>query len=59
MKKLHDVVEKSFRDTKFEYSEEVNPDLIGGFVIDVDSTRLDASLSNELEQLRQNLIRSN
>ncbi|MDE5807840.1 MAG: F0F1 ATP synthase subunit delta, partial [Muribaculaceae bacterium] len=39
--------------------EEVNPDLIGGFVIDVDSTRMDASLSNELEQLRQNLIRSN
>ncbi|MDE5869648.1 MAG: F0F1 ATP synthase subunit delta, partial [Muribaculaceae bacterium] len=40
-------------------TEEVNPDLIGGFVIDVDSTRMDASLSNELEQLRQNLIRSN
>ncbi|MDE6682255.1 MAG: F0F1 ATP synthase subunit delta, partial [Muribaculaceae bacterium] len=59
MKKLHDVVEKAFSDTTFEYTEEVNPDLIGGFVIDVDSTRMDASLSNELEQLRQNLIRSN
>ncbi|MDE5789829.1 MAG: F0F1 ATP synthase subunit delta [Muribaculaceae bacterium] len=59
MKKLHDVVEKAFTETTFEYTEEVNPDLIGGFVIDVDSTRMDASLSNELEQLRQNLIRSN
>lgn len=59
MKKLHDVVEKSFRDTTFEYTEMVDPDLIGGFIIDVDSTRMDASLSNELEQLRQNLIRSN
>ena len=59
MKKLHEVVEKAFSDTTFEYTEEVNPDLIGGFVIDVDSTRMDASISNELEQLRQNLIRSN
>ena len=59
MKKLRGVVEDSFKGTKFEYSEEVNPDLIGGFIIDVDSTRLDASLSNELEQLRQTLIRSN
>lgn len=59
MKKLRAVVEKSFSDTTFEYSEEVNPDLIGGFIIDVDSVRMDASLSNELEQLRQNLIRSN
>ena len=59
IKKLRQVVEKSFSGTTFEYSEEVDPDLIGGFIIDVDSTRMDASLSNELEQLRQNLIRSN
>lgn len=59
MKKLRGVVEKSFKDTRLEYSEEVNPDLIGGFIIDVDSVRMDASLSSELEQLRQNLIRSN
>ncbi|MDE5869666.1 MAG: F0F1 ATP synthase subunit delta [Muribaculaceae bacterium] len=59
MKKLHDVVEKAFSDTTFEYTEEVDPEIIGGFIIDVDSVRMDASLSNELEQLRQNLIRSN
>lgn len=59
LQKLRDVVEKAFTDTTFEYTYDVNPDLIGGFVIDVDSTRMDASLSNELEQLRQNLIRSN
>lgn len=59
MAKLRGVVEKSFKDTTFEYTENINPDLIGGFIIDVDSTRLDASISNELEQLRQNLIRSN
>lgn len=57
--KLKTVVENAFKDTSFEYSESVDPDLIGGFVIDVDSTRLDASISNELEQLRQNLLSSN
>ena len=59
MKKLRAVVENSFKDTQFEYSSEVDPDLIGGFVIDVDSTRMDASVSGELEQLRQNLLSSN
>ncbi len=59
MAKLKKVVENSFKETKFEYSEDVDPELIGGFVIDVDSTRMDASLSNELEQLRQNLLSSN
>lgn len=57
--KLKGVVERSFKDTTFEYTITVDPDLIGGFVIDVDSVRMDASISNELEQLRQNLIRSN
>ena len=55
MKKLRSVVEKSFGGVTFEYEYSVDPALIGGFVIDVDSTRMDASLSGELEQLRQNL----
>lgn len=59
MKKLRAVVENSFKDTKFEYASEVKPELIGGFVIDVDSTRMDASVSGELAQLRHNLLRSN
>ncbi|MDE6007298.1 MAG: F0F1 ATP synthase subunit delta [Muribaculaceae bacterium] len=53
--KLKKVVSDSFKGTTFEYEYEINPDIIGGFVIDVDSVRMDASLSNELEQLRQNL----
>lgn len=53
--KLKGVVEHSFPGSKFEYEYSVDPDIIGGFVIDVDSTRMDASISNELEQLRQNL----
>lgn len=57
--KLKALVEKGFNGTTLEYEEKVNPELIGGFVIDVDSVRMDASLSNELEQIRLNLIRSN
>lgn len=56
MEKLRNVVEKSFSDTKFEYSYAIDPEIIGGFIIDVDSTRMDASMSGELAQLRQNLL---
>ncbi len=58
MQKLRDLVNKAFKGSVLEFSESVNPDLIGGFVIDVDSVRMDASISNELEQLRQTLLRS-
>ena len=56
--KLRNVVENAFKNSKFEYEYAIEPDLIGGFVIDVDSTRMDASISNELEQLRLNLLES-
>lgn len=58
MQKLRKVVENAFKGYTFEYSYDVDPGLIGGFVIDVDSTRMNASLSNELEQLRLNLLES-
>lgn len=53
--KLKKVVESAYSNRTFEYDYEIDPDIIGGFVIDVDSTRMDASISSELEQLRQNL----
>lgn len=59
MSRLRDLVKSAFKGSTLEFSESVNPDLIGGFVIDVDSVRMDASISNELEQLRQTLLRSN
>ncbi len=39
---------------EFEYS--VDPSLIGGFTVTVNSERLDASVSNELKRLRLQLI---
>ena len=56
MAKLHAMVEKAFPGRKLEYSDGVDADLIGGFVIDVDDARMDASISNEIEQLRLTLI---
>ena len=56
MKKLRTLVTDAFKDSELEFSEAIDPSLIGGFLIDVDSVRMDASLSNELEQLRQTLL---
>lgn len=58
MRKLRRVVEDGFKGSEIEFVETVDPDLIGGFVIDVDGVRMDASVSHELEQLRQTLLRS-
>lgn len=57
MEKLQALVKNAFKNSELEFSEAVNPELIGGFIIDVDSVRMDASISNELEQLRQTLLR--
>lgn len=57
--KLKDYVKKAFEGRTLEFTEVVNPDLIGGFRIDVDNNRIDASVAGELEQLRQKLISRN
>ena len=56
MQKLRKLVKDAFKDSEIEFTEAVDPSLIGGFIIDVDSVRMDASLSSELEQLRQTLL---
>lgn len=39
-----------------EYSFNVDPSLIGGFTVTIDSERLDASVANEFKQMRQKLL---
>lgn len=56
MNKIQDLVRKSFPNASLEVSDGIDPDLIGGFVIDVDDSRMDASISNEIEQLRLKLL---
>lgn len=57
--KLKELVQKSFPNHTLEYGYKVDSEIIGGFVIDVDSVRMDASISNELEQLRLTLLSNN
>ncbi len=56
MERLRQLVRRAFPRRRLEVTETVNANLIGGFVVDVDSVRMDASLSNELQQLRQTLL---
>lgn len=45
-------------DASMEYTEKVDPALIGGFAIDIANERLDASALNRLEQMRLNLSKA-
>lgn len=56
MERIHALIDSHVKDGTIEYTEKVDPDLIGGFVITIDSERLDASLKNELKQLRLKLL---
>ena len=56
MTKLKALILKSFPDRKLEFATKIETDIIGGFIIDVDQVRMDASISNEIETLRQKLL---
>lgn len=58
MQRIKAIVEKAFPNRAFEYSCETDPSLIGGFQVYVDNVKMDASINNELQQLRNNLISS-
>lgn len=55
-KRLTDMIEKHIGDATAQYTFDVNPDLIGGFVVRIDNESLDASVRNELNQLRRKLM---
>ena len=55
-KRLTDMIEKHIGNATAQYTFSVNPELIGGFVIKIDNESLDASVRNELSQLRRALI---
>lgn len=50
-----DVVKEQLGGKTIELTKSVNPDLIGGFTVDVDSRVLDASVKSQLEKLRLRL----
>lgn len=55
-KRLNEMVTRHLGGGTMEYHSSVDPSLIGGFTISVGNERIDASISNELKQLRLNLI---
>lgn len=56
-KRICDLVNSHLNGASAEFSFSVDPNLIGGFVVNIENERLDASVKNELEQLRLNLIK--
>ncbi len=54
--KIRKIVSDRNPDGVLEYEEIVDPELIGGFTILIDNTLLDASIKNELKQLRLKLL---
>lgn len=57
LQRIHSLVEKHLpEDSTAEFSEIQNPDLIGGFTVSIDNELLDASVANELKQLRLKLL---
>lgn len=54
--RLRALVDKHLKGASMEFSQAVDPELIGGFVISINDERLDASVSNELKQLRLKLL---
>lgn len=54
--RLKNLVASHLDGGKMEYTFRVDPDLIGGFTVDIDNERLDASVKNELKQLRLRLL---
>lgn len=56
MKRLRQIIGSHVGGATVEYHTDIDPDLIGGFVVKIDSERLDASIKNELKQLRLKLL---
>lgn len=55
--RLKKIIDSNLQGGSMEYTSSVNPDLIGGFTVTIDNRKLDASVSNELKQLRVNLLK--
>jgi F-type H+-transporting ATPase subunit delta len=54
--RLKAMIQKHLKGGTMEYSFKVDADLIGGFTVSIGSERLDASIKNELEQIKLQLL---
>ncbi len=56
--KLKKIISKK-GDTEVDFSTTIDSSLIGGFILDIESTRLDASISNQLRLVKKELVDEN
>ena len=57
IKAITDIVERQLKGMTLEISQRIDPEIIGGFMVVIDSLVLDASVKNELQELRLKLQR--
>jgi F-type H+-transporting ATPase subunit delta len=56
-KQISDLISDVFR-TKVDIKEVVDPDIIGGFILQIDDNYIDASIKNKLRKIKKELIGS-
>lgn len=56
--RIEAVVARQCQDKILELEHTVDPEIIGGFILDVDGLQMDASIEKELKELRLKLINS-
>jgi F-type H+-transporting ATPase subunit delta len=54
--RIRRLVDQQFQAT-IELTTEVEPDILGGFILEVDNYRMDSSIRTELENIRTELLR--
>lgn len=54
--RLKEMIQRHLGSAKMEYRHLIDANLIGGFVVSIDNEKLDASVANELKQLRLKLL---
>jgi F-type H+-transporting ATPase subunit delta len=56
-KQITDLISDVFK-TKVELKENVDPEIIGGFILQIDDSYIDASIKNKLRKIKKELIGS-
>lgn len=56
-KQISDLVSDVFK-TKVDLKETIDPDIIGGFILQIDDSYIDASIRNKLRKIKKELIGS-
>jgi F-type H+-transporting ATPase subunit delta len=56
-KQITDLISEGFK-TKVELKETIDPEIIGGFILQIDDNYIDASIRNKLHKIKKELIGS-